>query len=152
MAQFRSFDSIADMVDYMQKQTEWANANLAPKQQAVTYGDHWARFDQKGFVIFGKVATLDEATGSTPSSEKDYELKSLTANHDRGYMFGKCYSVIEPTGEWGDTHRANLWPIPVEMFDAVKAVGWDTDALEVDMLTALWVHHRAWWNHVKSLA
>lgn len=134
MTSFKSFSSFEEAAEFMAKATDAANASLAPEQAAITYGSTWARFDHLAsdqLLIVGKVDTLDEikaAEWATVGDEDDapedlaeeieYEINRLAENHERGYMFGRAYSVYEPRGEFGDTHRANMWPIPESTFTA----------------------------------
>lgn len=133
---FQSFDNLDDMFAAMAKATEEANSALSDTQRAITYGSCWVRFAvDLGIIIFGKVATLEEITESERlSGSDDAELAAtllmLQENHMRGYMFGTAYSIWEPQGELGDTHRANMWPITEPQFEMARAVDWNPAYIE----------------------
>ena len=133
----RSFNSMEEMFDFMARATESANAHLADEQKALTWGSYWFRpFDD--FVIFGYVFTQEEFEarerwsyhrGGALDEEEEAEFGFSKAHvldaHERGYLFGEAFSVSEPSGELGDTHRANAWPITAEQFEAAKAAHWN---------------------------
>jgi len=155
---FMEFENIDDMFEFMEKRTNEANANLAPAQQGVTYGDCWARFDTPhnfGFIEFGHVETEAEFRASMvkyPKAETDSEWESIQTEHERGYLFSKAYSLMGPDGELGDTHRASMWPIDRALFDAARAVDWDYKRLEVPDALNLSLAYEQWLAHEKSIA
>lgn len=134
---FMEFESMDQAFAWMADQTERANAVLTEEQRQITYGDCWIRFWTPSLndiiVIFGKVMTREEvhesehrgAVAPFDIAEADATTQRVFEQHERGYLFGWAYSVIEPLGEPGDTHRAHVWPIGTDLFEAVKAVGWD---------------------------
>lgn len=145
---FMEFESMDQMIEFMQKRTDEANRDLAPAQQAVTYGDCWARFDTiatTGVPEFGYVLTLDEA------ATNQEERASVEAEHERGYLFSRAYSAHFPDGELGDTHRANLWPIDRAVFDALAAVEWDHNAVAPEHKVHLEIAYQAARAHAKGL-
>lgn len=156
------FASIEEAFDYMHRNEMAANATLHEKQKAITYGDHWIRFWDipSRTLIFGKVMTVEEfaeseRTASTKDdpvtpSELEYELGELRQRHGRGFMFGYCWSTIEPRGELGDTHQANMWPISQELFEAAQAAEWVIDALDQDAKVALSNVYLDWLTHEKA--
>lgn len=126
----QSFDSWEEAQAAMRKAEEAANASLVEEQRRITWGDYWCRpVPDLGIFVFGQVMPLElvmqeeMAAGSDPE-ELAYTEASLREKHERGYMFGNAYSVMEPRGELGDTHRANMWPITEEEFEEVKQHGW----------------------------
>lgn len=142
---FASFDTMEEMVEFMRRQEEEANAHLAPQQQAVTWGDYWIRFYdiEHRICIFGHVYTEDEmmekeravplmAGESSEEVEAEIaaEMEGIRDAHKRGYMYGWAYSVIEPEGEPGSTHQANLWPIPQWLYEQARDVRWVMDDLD----------------------
>jgi hypothetical protein len=141
--EFKSFDSLEDMFQYMADATDAANAGLAQEQKDLTWGSYFVNFQpQIDLVIFGRVFTEDEVAedetkAGSDEAELAYTLTSLRENHEHGYLYGRCYSTIEPSGELGDTHRASAWPISKELFDAAQAVGWDVLTPTFDGLDAL---------------
>jgi hypothetical protein len=126
--------SLELMMHQMRVLTEYANEHLADAQREVTYGSYWARFYnvKERVIIFGHVETL----ASMEASERDlgagdeeavYIVEDTKRRHEDGYLYGMAYSVVTPEGELGFTHRADLWPIDEETFDAYRKVGWNVD-------------------------
>lgn len=140
---FKSFDSFEEMIEFMDEQTKIANAGLAEDQKSLTWGSHFANFvPEDNLVVFGYVFTEDENVKSetecgASTEEAQATLASVRDNHERGYLFGRCYSIVEPRGELGDTHRASAWPIPASLFSAAKEAGWNVAGLSDDDLATL---------------
>lgn len=142
------FDSIDDALRFMGRATGRANRSLTPEQRSLTWGSYWVRFHAGELMIFGYVQTPDEVEaaergcyGDTLAEEEAAELrwamKSVHERHGRGYLFGRCYSVVEPDGELGDTHRASAWPITAETFEAARVAGWDVARMAPDARRAV---------------
>lgn len=53
--------------------------------------------------------------------------RSILERHKRGYRFGMAWSVLEPRGEWGDTHVSQMIPIPKTLFEIGPDRGWTLD-------------------------
>jgi len=131
MTHVKGFASFEDALKFMADATDAANKNLAPEQRAITWGSYWLRFaPEYHCVIFGRVMPMEELidsereAGAEPE-ELDYTREHYTEQHERGYLFGYAYSVMEPRGELGDTHRANMWPITQEQFEHAKDAEWE---------------------------
>lgn len=155
-----TFDSFEDALDSMARATAHANERLADAQRAVTYGDHWVRFWTPPIVIYGYVQTLDEieaaeracATPEEPlmAGEIEHLMRRTHELHDDGYMRGIAYSTIEPDGEYGDTHRANLWPIDRATFNAARAARWDSAELDDRTKQTLAIIFGRWRQHTQA--
>jgi hypothetical protein len=125
---FMPFESLDDAFDYMRQAEEKANATLLPSQQSITWGSYWMR-PYEDFLIFGYVYTREEniageVKAGSSMEELEYTTRTLDSSHDRGYRFGMAYSIIEPRGELGSTHIANMCPIDREVFLTAQAQGW----------------------------
>ena len=48
---------------------------------------------------------------------------------ERGYRFGRAYSVIVPDGEFGSTHVSEMVPLRKEEFEDARKAGWSWSAL-----------------------
>jgi len=128
MTFFREFDSMEEMQRFLAEQTRLANESLSEEQKAITYGDYWVRTDYE-FLIFGYINTLDELDESSrrlgaDEEEIAYERAMIADAHARGYMYGKAYSVVEPDGEWGSTHRVSMQKVSKQTFDRMRELGW----------------------------
>jgi hypothetical protein len=155
---FMAFDSFDEMSKWMDDRTSEANIGLAPEQQQITYGDCWARFDHLDTVgmLFGQVMTKAEWLASelaegAPEGEANYSLARVEASHQRGYMHGLVYSPVEPDGEYGDTHRANIWPIEERLFLAASIVEWRHEDMSLADRINLSIAFEQWRQHEMEL-
>lgn len=153
-----TFDSLDDMMAAVEKWNEEANAGLAVEQKALTYGDHWVRFYDVGARIldFGRVATeaeistLEMEAGTDPD-EIATELARVQARQDAGYLYGKAHSILNVEGEWGSTHRANVWPIEERLFTAAQTVDWKIDQLSPDGRLMLEIAYACYRTHLRVI-
>jgi hypothetical protein len=148
------------MYDFMHANEEAANKTLAPEQKAVTYGDYWCRFYQlrDRIVIFGQVTPLsywDEkitnAADNEEQQEWQWEKEQIEGSHERGYVFGWAWSVLEPEGEPGSTHQANLWPITPALFEAARDAEWKIDDLTGVHRESMETVYQVWRAHQQSI-
>lgn len=158
--QMRTYDSIETMVADMRAATEQANRWLADAQRRVGWGDTWVRFHivpgEDRLVIFGQVLPTREALGPDGEdplerAEREEELLRIKARYDDGFMYSRSFSVNYPDGELGDTHRANLWPLPVSVYDAASKVGWDHKRLHQDQALLLVEVFSNWRAHESAV-
>lgn len=107
------FESVDDAFAAMDKAEREANERAHPLQRAIGYGAFAVR-------------ALGEITiwGFIPEK---HEAEPYEDSFERGYRFGKWYSVVCPEGELGDAHISTLWPIRKEDFDHAKANGWSME-------------------------
>lgn len=157
MVEVYGFSNFEDMLAKMQQLTNEANKGLATQQAMVTYGSHWVRFYdiKERVVIFSKVMTeaeyaVDEADAGADPDEIAFGLQHIKDRQANGSVYGMAYSVLVPTGEPGNTHRSELWPIEERLFNAARSVGWDIDRLpeaEQLMLEEAYIALR---GHVKA--
>lgn len=155
MVEILKFDDLAQMQEQLKRNRDAANAGLAAAQKAVTYGSYWVRFHPVA-VIFGYVDPIeqimyDSMNMGAGEDEAHYEAEQIEAAHREGMMWGLAYSKIEPGGEYGYTHRANLWPIEERLFRAAKQVTWGRDGhLPIAMRLLLKEAHTAFSAHVEQ--
>jgi hypothetical protein len=130
------FSSWDDMERYLTDAEEAANRRIVDAQREITYGSLWLRFhDPLGrVVIFGQVSTLDEIKAKemelgASEGEADHVVKHTQQMNERGFLFGTCWSTIEPRGELGNTHRSEVWYCPPAVFEEAKAHGWNVDSV-----------------------
>ncbi len=106
-----------------------AMANLQPEQRTITWGSY-AFMVSMGIRIFGYVWTeaefeANERDCGADDEEMESSMESLRDSHERGYRFGRWYSMVEPDGEIGSNHVSNMVPITKEQFDQiVQTQGW----------------------------
>jgi hypothetical protein len=147
MTGIRNFTTIEELSQWIEDQTNAANAALFPEQQALEWGDPWVRFlftlEGDALIIFGRAYTLEEfhdieiAHGATEDEWTQYTQPTLEASYADGYLYGRCFSTVEPTGELGNTHRVNVWPISQTLYDYAHEKGWDPATFETDELAEL---------------
>lgn len=151
-----TFESIEDMQAAVEKWNSDANAGLAVEQRAITYGDYWVRFYDIGarIVDFGHVMTEaeyveQETEEGTDPDEIALNLQRLQARHDAGYLYGRAHSILNVTGEWGTTHRSNVWPIEERLYAAAQTVDWKIDQLSPDGKLLLEIAYACYRTHLR---
>lgn len=137
MSEPMGFDSLEEMFAFMQAQEAEANEHLRPEQAEIR--DDWAHdrwwvrpYPEAGCLIFGEAWSRERVEAREPEA-----ASHLREMRERGYLFGMAYSVLEPDGEPGDTHVANLMPISEQAFNEAKTHGWQ--AIAPDPLAELMV-------------
>lgn len=150
MTHFKGFESFDEMQQWMARQTELANDNLHPVQRELTWGSYWVNFAllSDRIVVFGRVDPLPEADDVETLAEN----QRIEAELERGYMFGRAYSMMSPEGELGDTHRFSVWPIEARLFEMAKAAQWDIDRLEPPGRALLEIAFAGWRAQQATLA
>lgn len=130
-----SYASLEDMFAAMAEAEDRANAALHPRQVALRDATEspcfWVRpFDD--LLIFGQTPSLPELVAVELGyvavedvAERALVEPQLRERRARGYLTGTCFSLVEPGGEWGDTHVASVWPLAEVDFEAARAAGWD---------------------------
>lgn len=166
----QGFDTPEAMFQAIRDGVEQAKAAATPRQNAITYGDHWMRVASiygDRLLIAGRISTLEELAESAerfiqrdiadgvPEEETRAEAKAeadaLLESYAEGFRFGYAYSAVEPDGELGDTHVCSMIPISAENFAAIKEAHYDLDAVRdsdwfqerlVDHVNDLAAHHK----------
>lgn len=108
--------------------TERQRRHLAAAAENPTY---WFRV-WEDIVIVGEsqpIAYQARREVELGGEDYDHEFARFTERHERGYLFGPCYSVIEPDGELGSTHVSSVVWIDPLVFQALREYGWDTGRL-----------------------
>lgn len=135
----QSFDSISEMLDFL------AGADNAAVEAMKTHpikvddlqdGDYFVSIRSDiGIMIFGRVVGFvprdpvdlygytDEEIAEIEAEDAE-ERKQMDLNRTRGYIFGKCHSMLCPDGELGDTHVTRIHhKIDRAAFERAKANG-----------------------------
>lgn len=128
------FESYEELEAYMQKEEQAAIERTMPAQWLIGWGSYVIRVVEE-LVIWGHIYSetefldLERSTegGMAPEAEEEIqaELESLKEAFNFGYRYGKWYSVVEPTGEYGSAHVSSLWEITKADFLAGSANGWE---------------------------
>jgi len=137
-----SFDSFDEMMEFMRRNEQAAQARTLPAQQAIADGEeHWyyRRADSPwtgGDVdIFGHIPSIADSIakersyyGDPMDDQERAEFSGVRHGMQdrlsRGYVFGNHFSVVEPNGELGSVHVSSLIPISKEAFEEARAAGW----------------------------
>lgn len=143
MTRFLEFESHEDMMKFMAERTAAANAGLHPGQQAIDYNDHWVRFTLGHPIEYGHVAEIADLADTEDSAS----LVHIMERHVNGFLYGLAYSTYAPHGEWGETHRADVWPISEELFDHAQTHGWTTQDMEEWAVIEVRVARHGFVNH-----
>jgi len=106
------FADIAARVEAGKKAAE----NHPIKVKDLRHGDHFAyHHPVHDIYIFGEVIE------TTEYPEDNESIASARAN---GFVYGRCYSVLCPEGEFGDTHVTYIThKIDKSMFERARANG-----------------------------
>ena len=114
---------IEDLAEFFSKIAEdrdEADTRVEPWQAEMKAGDHFVRIvDMDGpLAIFGVIEEVHY--------EEDRELYALP--HMRYFRSSRCYSVMCPEGELGDTHvSAMMKKLSPTQFELAKEMGWPSD-------------------------
>lgn len=123
MAEFKSFDTTDEMLEWLAEQKAKVQArSLSPRQEGIKYGDHAVRF-MEGLTIFVYVEPL---ANEDPYVIEEYARKDREEN----MLFCKCYSTVVPNGEYGFLHRSVLWPISLDVFEDAAKWMWTPNMME----------------------
>lgn len=152
-----SFNSPQEMQAYLRSAAAAAHSRLHIAQDQLCFGDTWCTFVDLAarHVVFGRVQTLDEVmNGEIESGASQAAAEVACRDADQmlaeGYMYGKAYDYMNPTGELGHTHKAHAWPVEPECFYAAREVLWQIDKMPLSQKINLEVSFRSWRHHVRS--
>lgn len=130
----RIYADFEDALNDMARAEDAANAAITPRQHrhlavAATNPTYWFRVLDNYLVILGESQPLTfqanrEVELGGDEGEYGFAYERFEGRHERGYLFGPCYSVVEPEGELGSTHVSQVvWIDPPE-FHAFRNGGW----------------------------
>lgn len=155
MSHVESFDSMEAMYDHIAKSeaAAWERTNDA--QKALLTKDHffWVRpYTEMDIFIFGEFHASkwleDEkrlcGTDEEGLSEWLYSEKSFHSRRARGYLTGRAYSPLEPSGELGDTHVSQVYEISKTAFDEAHRANWVVDGTTRTFCPALYAELKAY--------
>ena len=135
----QSFDSMEDMWAEMDRAHDQWTALTTPNQRTYLSGQAlwWFRYEPDiGIDIWGERWSLEHyaeylrgraAACSDPEDAAEWleTIETDKAQLERGYLFGKAYSVAEDRGELGSTHVSQVVEVPRETFELARANGWN---------------------------
>ena len=117
------FDSLEEILEYQANAEREAIQSTLPPQWEIAEGDRVFRLVGE-LAIFGHILTRDEFLGEDPDEELLDEWSQFGQSYVKGYRYGRWYSVVEPTGEYGSAHVASLWKITPAEFARAQAEDW----------------------------
>lgn len=119
-------ENLDDFFEQIAEARQTADSHVEPWQTELKTGDHFVRLVQpdpvgdKVFAIYGEVIKPEFEEG-----EEDYYLEP----HMVHYRFCRCFSVMCPQGELGDTHVSTVGKkLSPTQFKLAKEMGWPSDA------------------------
>jgi hypothetical protein len=131
----RTYSSIDDMFEDINKAREAADAHVHPKQAALKAGDFVVRYDEpSGLVIFTELLDPAESERSAGADESEiaYAVELYAQGHMKHFRFGRHYSIACPEGELGDLHVASVQAtMSRDAFDVLRQNGWPGDIPEM---------------------
>lgn len=137
--EFISYDSLEEMQADLARAERLANASVTPRQQrhlkaAAENPTRWFRLWEDILIVGESQPPREQAEtevrlGGGPF---EHELARFTEQHERGYLFGKAYSVITPEGELGSTHVSQVVWCDPGVFDVLKEHGFSLDRLRAE--------------------
>jgi hypothetical protein len=130
-----AYDSVADMMDAIHSAREKADEQVRPSQAAAKVGDFFVKFfPPEQVIIFGEVLDPVESDRQAGADEDElnYLRKLYAEPHMKHFRFSRCFSVMCPEGELGDTHVSSiLCVIPKEVFEKAREKNWSSDPEDV---------------------
>ena len=127
MFEVQEFDNVDDMLDSMIEDQSTADDQVQPWQAAIKVGDYCVRYYAGEVAIFIEVldALQLEREAGASDEEVEYLRQELADEHMKNYRFGRCYSIMCPRGELGDTHISTISAvITKEAWEQAKANDW----------------------------
>jgi hypothetical protein len=113
------------MIDSSQEQW-FLNLSVNPEELAI-FGEAWSlRRARKEELESYHVQSVDEL-GEEDRHAFHSSCKMMADSRRRGYIFGRAYSEIEPRGELGSTHVADMWPLTEAAFNEAREQDWRPD-------------------------
>jgi hypothetical protein len=146
-----SFSSHEEMRAYLIQAQADALRSLHPLQRGITFGDCWVRFVNiaERHVEFGRVALPEETLRLEIDAGATYADARAVVQRDQqaiknGYLYGVAYSRYNREGEWGHTHKANVWPIEEWVFNDASEANWQVDLLPMSSKINLNIAFLGW--------
>jgi hypothetical protein len=96
-----------------------------PEYNFAIWGERWS-LEHYADYLRGRAAACDD---DESAQEWLDSIPQDKASLERGYVFGKAYSVVEPTGELGDTHVSQMVEVPRETWELARSYNWAIGAM-----------------------
>lgn len=116
---------LSDPIEMIRRQRDAEATYMATapaSQTGIVWGSFFARkIPELQTVVFGAIPTFEEFIRLEGQARAEEWAEGPYA---RGRRFARCYSTLEPDGEWGSTHIADMVPITAEQFETARRLGW----------------------------
>jgi hypothetical protein len=116
-----TFDNLDEFFEQIEESRQTADSHVEPWQTELKPGDHFVRLINEGgiFAIYGEIIE--------PEFDEDEENFYLEP-HMAHYRFSRCFSVMCPQGELGDTHVSTIGQkLSPTQFNLAREMGWPSD-------------------------
>jgi len=128
-----SFDSLDDLQQFVRESGDAALAAISEEQRGLSWGCY-VMMPTTDFIIFGYVFTkeeirLGEIHAGASQEEAESTVEATQAGLDRGRLFGRWLSLVEPDGELGYNHAVNCWPTTAQQHNVAATFGWDARSI-----------------------
>lgn len=133
-----SFKPGEDIIEYLEarnRQAAEAAQKVPPAIRDIQDGQYAVSVrPDYGFIIFIAVEGNNVELGDDADEEAIEEAEISRDSRERGFVFGRHYSVACIDGELGSTHVTRMNAvIPKEVFEQCKALKWGPEVREVLM-------------------
>lgn len=124
----REFDTLDEMLEYIRRSREEADAHAGDRGKLFVPGHCFARIvPEMGTIIYGLVLDPIEAEREAGADEDELEFQRelRAAPHMENMRFCRCWSTLCPDGEYGDVHVSCMHAeLSREEFDRARDAGW----------------------------
>ena len=119
-----TFTDFHEFLAWQAQKEDEANARVTDFQRKLKPGDFVFRVVEMGqhpLLVLGQTFTPQawyaDMSPKYGEEESRQEADSISERFQRGYLFGRWYSLIESQGEYGDAHISTLGPaMPVRLW------------------------------------
>lgn len=113
---FGSAEELFDELARMEDEAVRVYSDSPEWKKSLKAGDYFVRVcPYEGLTIYGQCI----------DSKYPEDQESIEEGRTRGYQFSRCYSVLCPEGELGDTHVSHMSAkLTKEQFEQARDAGW----------------------------
>jgi len=108
---------------------QWYVNISVPMQELFIAGEAWSLRHARQSELESYGVETVSGLNDEQKAEFNASIRLMRDARNRGYIFGKSYSIIEPRGELGSTHVSCMWPINEAAFNEAREQMWRPDLL-----------------------
>lgn len=124
MVRIIAFDDVEDVMTHLRQERDQADSQVQPWQAELKPGDHFIRLiplEDGPVAVYGEVVEPDYDDEDGPNLYDQPHMKNV--------RFTRCFSMMCPGGELGDTHVATMGrKLSKVQFNLAAKMGWPSDA------------------------